>query len=150
MLYLYLNDILVASTEDSTIISKNLSNDLSKGELSVEWDSDQGIYSFIILDFDAPYPYPHNSNSPFLHLLVVNVKQGDISTGNVLSSYVAPNPPADSEPHTYVGLLFLQHNIIDADKITQRKNFDLERFVSKYNLLLADKAQFVVDNGGVL
>lgn len=95
------------------------------------------LYTFIIVDKDAPYP-----SSPihkyFIHLLVINNKQ-------IILDYTPPNPPENSLEHTYFILLFKQNNKITLSNIiNSRPGFDLNAFIKKYDLKQVDKFKFKV------
>ena len=113
--------------------------------LSIEWIADsESLTSIIMVDLDAPYPAPNNINSPYLHLLVTNIKGMDIKGGDSLINYMPPTPPSDSLPHNYNIDVYLQPNIILPVKHKVRTKFNLMKFVSDHNLQLVDRASFKV------
>ena len=109
--------------------------------LTIEWVANpDSLYSVILYDMDAP----NNVNSPFLHLLVTNIKGMDIAHGDSLIQYIPPSPPADSLPHTYNIDIYLQKDNIRPVQHTVRKNFRLMGFVEHHNLTLVDRSSFNV------
>jgi phosphatidylethanolamine-binding protein (PEBP) family uncharacterized protein len=93
------------------------------------------LYTTIIVDPDAPYPSnPHYKY--FIHLLVVN-------STDIKVEYHPPNPPSDSPPHRYQVFLYLQPKYIQLEKMESGPNFDLDKFVSKWNLKLVDQFEFL-------
>ncbi len=113
--------------------------------LSIEWVADlDSLYTVIMFDMDTPYPAPNNVNSPFLHLLITNIKGMDIAKGDSLIEYMPPSPPADSLPHAYNLDVYLQKNSIRPVQHTVRKNFNLMGFVERHNLTLVDRSSFKV------
>ena len=113
--------------------------------LSVEWIADsEMLYSTIIYDLDSPYPAPDNVNSPFLHLLVTNIKGMDIKGGDSLIDYMPPTPPSNSLPHMFNVNIYVQSKRIIPIAHTVRKKFRLEKFVFEHNLQLVDTVSFRV------
>ncbi|XP_053376520.1 uncharacterized protein LOC123534091 [Mercenaria mercenaria] len=65
------------------------------------------MYTLITLDPDVPYPSFATEERPLLHGMVVNIMNGNISTGDVGLAYQGPAPP-DNKPHYYYFLLYKQ------------------------------------------
>lgn len=63
------------------------------------------LYTF---DKDAPYPAPNNISSPYAHLFIYNLPDGDINNGDYLLEYAPLNPLRDSPIHVYYANLYLQ------------------------------------------
>ena len=87
------------------------------------------FYTIIMVDPDAPYPekpiYKY-----YLHWIIIN-------NNNEFAEYHPPSPPNDSKPHRYFFFLFKQKSILDPNliqKIINRKNFNLDKFISENNL----------------
>ena len=136
-------------------ISIYLGTKLIKNQELISWSQaqeDMTIYSphlqntttLIFYDVDAPYPYPKNRYSPFLHYLEVNIENGNFSQGQTLIDYAPPNPPKDSPPHRYIVELYEQTNYVQESRIIDRKKFNLEQFVTINNLVLLARGQFSV------
>lgn len=92
------------------------------------------LFTTLIVDPDAPYP----SNPKYkywIHLMVVN-------SSDIKIDYYPPHPPPDSPPHRYQILLFKQEKYIQIEKSRPYPNFDLDDFISKYNLVLVDEFEF--------
>lgn len=108
--------------------------------LQVSWDSAPGaLHTLLMYDPDNPYPQSP-SGSPFVHVLVVNIPDNDISRGNVVLPYTPPAPPADSDPHRYIFQLYRQQRAIQTHAlrapapITSRYRYPLESFLAQNNL----------------
>ncbi len=113
--------------------------------LNVEWIADPNqFYTVIMYDLDSPLPAPNNSESPYLHLLVTNIKGMDIGNGDSLIAYIPPNPPQNSLPHTYNTDIYLQIGPIKPVQHSVRKNFDLMGFTDRNKLQLIDRTSFKV------
>ncbi|GAB4820451.1 hypothetical protein N2152v2_007497 [Parachlorella kessleri] len=86
---------------------------------------------------DPDPPDPANPiRKEWLHWLVTNISNSDISTGQELASYMGPAPPIGT--HRYVFMLFKQPNQepIQAEEPTggKRAHFNTREFAKKYNL----------------
>ena len=106
----------------------------SKPIITSNKKNNEYLYTTLIVDPDAPYP----SNPTFkyyIHLMVVN-------SSDIKIDYYPPHPPIDSPPHRYKVLLFQQEKYIQIQKSKPHPNFDLEEFISKYNLVLVDNFIF--------
>lgn len=110
------------------------------------WDSSgTQAYTVIMMDVDAPYP-DKPANAPYLHLMLVNVRNGK---GNTLFDYISPSPPPDSEAHRYEIYLFRQ-SCLFYPKIKDRANFDLRELLTYESSVgcpmhLVDKLTFYGD-----
>ena len=127
-------------------VSSNIwysSSDLS--QLQLIWDPIPGsYYTLMIHDIDAPYPAAPN-NSPFVHLLITNILDNDISKGTVLIPYLVPNPPEDSQPHRYSFSLYRQQTVIPTLQSFNRAQFPLNSFISQHGLNLVQTETIVID-----
>lgn len=117
-------------------------DDISKSNAQerafVHWDSyPNEFYSLVIYDNDAPEPY--KVNSPYCHLLVVNIEGNNVKTGKVLLDYVPPNPSNYSEPHNYYVEIYKGYK---SPEKYNRINFNLEKFNNE--LELVDHMTFTV------
>jgi len=103
----------------------------------------------VTVDPDAPSKESAKPGKYWLHLLVIN-------NNDVVVPYNPPSPPKKSGKHRYIFYLFKQQNkfndpkdlIISTkknDKI-ERKNFDLEEFKNKNNLMEVDNLMFETEN----
>ncbi|XP_076456978.1 uncharacterized protein C56G2.4-like [Babylonia areolata] len=68
--------------------------------------------TLMMVDPHVPSEAFGNLRLPFAHWLVVNIRGGDVASGNVVQSYMGPAPP-DPHPHRYYFLLFLQPRDLD-------------------------------------
>lgn len=91
-------------------------------------------YTILIVDPDAPsktnpiYKY-------WLHMLIIN-------NNEEIVPFEKPNPPKGSGPHRYYIYLFQQEKELNNVSEYPRKNFDLEKFIGKYNLKPISKIFF--------
>ena len=112
------------------------SQQLQKGfEIKYKGDPDE-LYTLFMYNPDASYP-EDLGNSYFLHYLVVNIHSDNITTGDILAPYQAPDPPQDSNPHEYIVGLYRQPKLIPQEKITKRTAFSVSSFITKYGLDLS-------------
>lgn len=65
------------------------------------------FYTLVMLDPDAPSAEEPKQRS-WLHWLVVNIENADVSTGFKVAEYKPPTPPKDSGLHRYIFLLIQQ------------------------------------------
>lgn len=133
---------------DSTITPE-----LAHGQLSLTWPYyNLDLYTVVMYDLDAPYP-DHPVKSPFIHMLIVNIPGNDLSRGDVIYSYVSPNPPPDSPPHIYMVDLFKQEYPTSrlnpsevAATVPSRERLNIFRFRDSNNLLSHGARAFKVSN----
>jgi phosphatidylethanolamine-binding protein (PEBP) family uncharacterized protein len=86
-------------------------------------------YSTLIMyDPDAITP-------PYLHFLVINIKNGEIRSGDVIISYAGPTPPPGSGPHRYIFEQLEQSSPFTFAQ-PERANFDISNFKKQHNLAL--------------
>lgn len=117
-----------------------LSTATSAREPIIEYRSpDKSYATLVVTDLDAPYP-ERPEKSPLLHWLVVNIRSPGISTGEILADYLGPNPPSDSSQHRYLFEVYQQDKRIDANPITERNNFNIQKFARDHDVELELKA----------
>lgn len=115
--------------------------------IEVSWTANSNsLYTLIMIDLDAPYPAPNNSKSPYLHLLITNIRGNNISTGDSLIEYMSPSPPSNSLPHTYSVMVYQQPSYINPVKHSKRENFEPSYFAKRHNLTLVSDKNFKVGN----
>lgn len=92
--------------------------------------------SFASKDPDATVP-------SYLHYLVINIKNGDIVSGDVIVPYVGPTPPPGSGTHRYI---FEQLEQTSPFNIAgpERSKFDISNFKKMNNLALKASKMFRV------
>jgi phosphatidylethanolamine-binding protein (PEBP) family uncharacterized protein len=83
------------------------------------------LYTVLIWDPDAPSP-------SYIHLLAINLRSSNLSTGQTLLSYEPPSPP--SGIHRYFTTVYQQKGTIDVPVPKSRAPFDVEEFVTQYTL----------------
>ena len=91
-------------------------------------------YTLIMIDPDAPRREDPVFRS-WLHWLVINIKNGQVSNGTEIISYNPPTPAVGSGRHRYVYLLFQQEQKQRrADTIHKRSKFNINDYASKNEL----------------
>jgi hypothetical protein len=127
------------------IIERDYSIVDAQNPLKLSWHANKGnLYTVIFWDQDAPYPIDPKF-SPFLHYLVINIPNNDITQGTKLMKYQPPSPPYDSAPHRYHIGIFKQDGKISPVKITNRDKFDVEDFIVDYELSPVATVEFRID-----
>jgi phosphatidylethanolamine-binding protein (PEBP) family uncharacterized protein len=96
-------------------------------KIKYESKSTETLYTLIMHDPDAP-------SGNFLHWVVVNIHDNNISSGKVLIPYFGPSPPK-GQKHKYKFLLFEQNEIINAQKIVNR-SFPMNKLFNKLTVKL--------------
>ena len=114
--------------------------------LTITWPWKSGIlYTLLIWDEDAPYPQDPK-NSPYLHYLVVDIPQNDIDKGKTLASYIPPNPPEDSAPHSYIIEVYAQPKLLGKLEISKnRTRFNVKEFLNSNKLIMQLEKRFAVN-----
>lgn len=118
------------------------SSDMSQLYISLDQNTNNN-YTLVIYDIDAPYP-SDPINSPFIHLLIINISGNDMSTGQILFNYTPPNSPS-GEAHRYIIALYEQKSPITSATFINRANFPLDNFINQYNLRLIANELLLVD-----
>lgn len=86
------------------------------------------MYTLIVSDPKA------SSRYPWVHWLLVNVRGGDLSTGQAVYPYEGPTPP--SGRHTYYFKLYEQPlGVIQAPATPGRGDFDSAAFIADNQLV---------------
>ena len=94
--------------------------------------------TFVMYDPDAVTP------PAWLHYLVINIPNGDISKGDVIMPYVGPTPPPGTGPHRYI-FEHLSQNSPFSVSVDERASFDINQFKQQNNLVSRAKKQFIVE-----
>ncbi|KAI3643053.1 hypothetical protein MP228_012608 [Amoeboaphelidium protococcarum] len=106
-------------------------------------------YTLIMVDPDAP-AHEHPTFAQFRHWLVINITAGQVETGQEITPYMGPAPPAKTGLHRYVFLLYQQDDELMSDEveatIRDRPKFNAEHFASTHSLSLAAANYFVAQN----
>lgn len=122
-----------------------ITTETAQQPLTMEWIANpNSLYTIMLYDMDAPYPAPNNNKSPYLNLLVTNVKGMDILSGSSLIPYEAPYPPPNSLPHTYNADVYYQPQHITPVQHRVRNNFNLMEFTQRHNLSPVVRTSFKV------
>jgi len=87
---------------------------------------------------------PDSSQPSWLHYLVVNIPNGDISKGDVIVSYNGPSPPKDTGVHHYIFELYSQQELIHPEQM-ERSGFNPIQFAKSNGLVFLKKQMFKVD-----
>ncbi|KAK6167486.1 hypothetical protein SNE40_021502 [Patella caerulea] len=90
---------------------------------NINRDFKDKLLTLMVLDGDVPFPQFGDKAEPFLHWLVVNIYDGNVTKGQTVAPYVGPAPP-DSKPHTYHYLLFEQDYVLHPSEIGAYANAD--------------------------
>jgi len=91
------------------------------------------LVTLIMVDPDAP-SQTNATNRSWLHWLIVNIRENDISSGKVVAEYNGPAPPSGSGPHRYVLLVLPQSDSIENIPQIPRPKFDIAKFIRDYSL----------------
>ncbi|KAK6177960.1 hypothetical protein SNE40_012815 [Patella caerulea] len=66
-----------------------------------------GMYQRLPIDPDAP-SRKNSINGEWQHWLIVNIPEGRVSEGDVISEYIGAGPPKETGLHRYIFLLYKQ------------------------------------------
>jgi len=102
------------------------------------------ISTLVMYDVFKPSDNPDAPSTAWLHYLVINIPNGDISKGDVIMPYTGPSPPPGSGPHHYIFELLAQTSPF-ITSIQERSNFDINQFKQQHNLFPRAKKQFIVN-----
>lgn len=105
----------------------------------------KGLHTLVMSDPDAPSPTAPKFRE-FLHWLIINIPDGDISKGKVVVPYMGPAPPEGK--HRYIFTLWRQTPSGDMSQIAKedvdhpievsppgdRKNFSTRKFAQDHRL----------------
>jgi hypothetical protein len=120
-----------------------ISLDLTRNAPDVHYEADpESYYTLIMYDISAPYPEDAH-NSPFLHYLVNNIPGNQVEKGHQEIAYLAPNPPRDSDIHTYVVEIYKQEGRNRPTTRRQRNNFQLYDYTNQNRLTPVYSFNFV-------
>lgn len=88
--------------------------------------------------------YDPNAIVPsYIHYLVINIPNGDITKGHVVLPYVGPSPPSGSGTHQYIFNQYQQSQPMQVS-IHERSRFNVKQFETMYNLNLKGSNYFSV------
>ncbi|GBM89909.1 OV-16 antigen [Araneus ventricosus] len=92
------------------------------------------LYTFIMFDPDTLTPQnPNQAN--YRHWMFENVPGNIIQNGDLVTVYDRPEPPAYSDPHRYIFLIYEQpRKLKDHFDDRKRTNFNLKKFVQDRGL----------------
>ena len=111
----------------------------------------EGCYTLVVVDPDTGKvtggQRPGNSDRYYLHWLIVNITNGDITTGKQIVSYQKPTPPVGSGRHEYMFKLYKQpcgltNGLTNPDLLS---NWSLQGFIKGKNLVLEDEKSIFVE-----
>uniref|UniRef100_A0A6C0D9P4 Phosphatidylethanolamine-binding protein n=1 Tax=viral metagenome TaxID=1070528 RepID=A0A6C0D9P4_9ZZZZ len=94
------------------------------------------LSTLVMYDPDAMQPQ-------YIHYLVTNIQNGDISNGTTIFDYNGPTPPVGTGIHRYIFEQLIQKQPIDVS-IDSRAQFDISAFKQKYNLQMRASKKFKV------
>lgn len=96
-------------------------------------------YSTLVMyDPDAVMP------PSWLHYLVINIPNGDITKGDIIIPYEGPSPPPGTGAHHYIFEHLSQTSPYNIS-ISERGGFDIQKFKQQNNLISRAKKQFIVE-----
>jgi len=109
--------------------------------VSLTWPTEPGAYyTLCMTDPDAPSRKEPKFRE-WHHWLVVNIPEGDVAGGEVLSEYIGSGPPQGTGLHRYVFLVYKQPGKLtfSEKKLTNKSGenrgaFKIREFAKKYNL----------------
>lgn len=127
--------------DEHEVNDKLITRQVAKGSLKLSWSPNSQLKTIIIYDQDAPYPPPRNINSPYIHMLAVNITD---AISEYIFPYVAPEPPSDSPPHTYYVDLYQQSGPVSLRARDARAKFDVYKFALNNNMILIARTAFKV------
>ena len=87
---------------------------------------------------------PDSMNPSWLHYLVLNIPNGDISKGDIVVSYNGPSPPKGTGIHRYIFELYKQEELIQPQRM-ERSSFNPSSFAKLNRLQFLKKQLFKVD-----
>ena len=93
------------------------------------------LSTFIMYDPDAIEP-------SWIHYLVINIPNGDISKGDEILSYKGPTPPSGT--HRYIFEQLEQSNPFTVS--LRRSGFNISKFRTNYNLTQIDNKKMFVSH----
>ena len=119
-------------TVDNNTVTKEAASSVPKINLDPV-----NLSTIVMYDPDAAIPQ-------WLHYLVINIPNGDISMGYVVRPYSGPTPPAGSGTHRYI---FEQLEQTDPLFMTidNPAGFKIDKFRLKYGLNMKSTKMFRVD-----
>lgn len=110
-------------------------------------------YTVIIDDPDAPSPRTPDDGT-WRHMVVIDVLGNKLKTGikniegagRIITPYAGPNPPVHSGPHRYhIRLLEQQAVLIDPKVQQDRRNWDIDSFITDHKLSTVAEKKFTVE-----
>lgn len=134
----YCNGLQVAAGNELT------PSQVSKAPCNVSWSADgSSLYTLIMVDPDAP-SRDQPSLGEFIHWLVINIKDNDVSTGETITPYLGSMPPKDTGLHRYTFLVFEHstpvklHELVEkrlrSGTIADRVSFSTKNFIRQNTL----------------
>lgn len=109
-----------------------------KPEVKLNMNS-KDLYTLILYD-------PNAIGGTHIHWTIVNIKNNDMKTGNVIIPYKGPSPPAKTGKHHYIFNLYKQTRVNKKDPINERV-FEINDFTRKLGLNeYISKVYFISEN----
>ena len=142
--------ILFGSTNSQS--KKNFTVQETSGQPSITELPMDKCLTLVMIDPDAGGkpngPRPGNSDKYYLHWIVVNIHDGDVSTGDPIVPYQGPTPPpltGKNYKHEYIFQLYEQPcGLTTGLNVKDRPQWSLQQFLRGKNMkLLESKSIFV-------
>jgi phosphatidylethanolamine-binding protein (PEBP) family uncharacterized protein len=87
---------------------------------------------------------PDANMIPYLHLLIINIKNGNINTGDIIVTYAKPTPPPGTGNHRYI-FEQLEQSSPFTFAMPERDKFNIENFKKQHNLALKATKMFHIN-----
>ncbi len=97
------------------------------------------LLTIMVYDLNAVVP-------TFIHYLVINFKNNDVNTGNILYDYMQPAPPAGTGRHEYVVLVGKQDSFVQPPPVhEERGGHDIEGIIDSFEFERTAAVNYFVD-----
>ncbi len=97
------------------------------------------LFTIMVYDLNAVVP-------TFIHYLVINFKNNDVTNGNILYDYMPPAPPAGTGRHEYVVLIGLQSSFVQPPPVhEERGGHDIDLIIESFEFERMAAVNYFVD-----
>ncbi|XP_013414832.1 uncharacterized protein LOC106176833 [Lingula anatina] len=125
---------------------------------TLSYGSVSGKHTLVMVDPDVPSSTVGTLAKPLLHMLVLNIPDGNVPQGQIIARYNGPMPP-DASPHYYFFMILSHVAEVDNSTIPQYSNggnlscgvpgrclFDVKKFISDNSMSLVGLSWMRVSN----